>query len=295
MAIRVTQNMLNNNMLRNLNNSMGNMDKLQEMLSSGKKVSKPSDDPVVVVRGMFYRSSLMENEQFTKNTTEALSWLDTTDQALDEVGNVLKRVQELLVQSGNGSMSKDDLKMMAMEIKEIKNHVGHISNQTVNGRHIFAGSDTQNPPYDVAAGKFTNTNSTPVRLEVSEGTFVPVNINAQNVFNNPAANNVFDLLDKVIVELQNGKSAAVYSNDVSQQMDNVLTERSTLGARVNRLELVEDRLSKSEVSITGLMSKNEDADAAEVMTDLKAQENVHRAALSSGARIIQPTLIDFLR
>ncbi|MDA5108076.1 flagellar hook-associated protein FlgL [Brevibacillus thermoruber] len=295
MAVRVTQNMLNRNMLRNLYNSMGNMDKLQEQLSSGKKVSKPSDDPVIVTRGMFYRSSLIENDQFTKNTTEALNWLDATDQALDEVGNVYKRVQELVVASGNGTLSKDDLKMMAMEITELKNHLGNVANQTVNGRYIFAGTDSTKPPYDTASGQFTNKNSSLIKLEISENTYVPININAQNVFNNPAGNNIFTLLDNIVNELNNGNAATAYSDQLKQQADFVLTERAALGARVNRLELVEDRLSKSEVSITGLMSKNEDADIAEVITQLKTQENVHRAALSAGARIIQPSLVDFLR
>jgi len=244
---------------------------------------------------VFYRSSLIENDQFAKNTTEALNWLDTTDQALDEVGNVYKRVQELVVASGNGTLSNDDLKMMAMEIAELKNHLGNIANQTVNGRYIFAGTDSTRPPYDTASGQFTNTNSSLIRLEISENTYVPININAQNVFNNPAGNNIFTLLDNIVTELNNGNAATAYTDQLKQQADFVLTERAALGARVNRLELVEDRLSKSEVSITGLMSKNEDADIAEVITQLKAQENVHRAALSAGARIIQPSLVDFLR
>jgi flagellar hook-associated protein 3 FlgL len=304
MAIRVTQNMLNSNMLRNLHKSMRNMDKLQQQLASGKKVSRPSDDPVIATRGMFYRSSLMENEQYQRNVDEAQSWMDLTDKSLDEVGNVLKRVQELLVYSGDGGLSPDDLKTIGAEVTELKNHLGTLANQQINGKYIFAGTETDKPPYDPAApttvpggkGNFTNTNSSEITLEVSQNVFVAININAQNIFNYPNnAGNMFNVLDKIIDELNNGRSAAQFQNDVIQQYDNLLSERASLGARVNRIELIKDRLNAQEVNVNELMSKNEDADVAEVITELKTQESVHRAALGAGARIIQPTLLDFLR
>lgn len=300
MAVRVTQNMLNSNMLRNLHNSMRNMDKLQQQLSSGSKIERPSDDPVVAARGMFYRSSLMENDQYSRNVDEAQNWMDMTDATMDEVGNVLKRVKELLVYSGDGAVSPEDLKTMSSEIKELKNHLGTLANQQINGKYIFAGTDTNKPPYDMNAnggkGDFVNTNSSPINLEVSQNVFVTSNINAQTIFNFPDnANNMFKVLDNIITELGNGKSATQFQGAIGQQFDKLLAERASLGANVNRVELIAERLKTQEVSITGLMSKNEDANMAEVMTELKTQESVHQAALGSGARIIQPTLLDFLR
>lgn len=300
MSIRVTQNMLNSNMLRNLHNSMSNMDKYQEQLSSGKKISRPSDDPVVASRGMFYRSSLMENQQYSRNADEAKSWMDLTDKSLDEVGNVIKRVQELLVASGNGPLSPADRQTMAQEISEMKKHVGDLANSTINGRFIFGGTDTITPPYDPTAnggkGDFTNKNSSEIQLEVSQKVFVPINVNAQNFFNYPDnANNIFKVLDNIINDLNSGNSAMAHQTALTQQYDNLLAERAALGARVNRIELVIDRLDRQEVSVTELMSKNEDADESEVITKLKMQESIHSAALGAGARIIQPTLLDFLR
>ncbi|MDC0761722.1 flagellar hook-associated protein FlgL [Brevibacillus sp. AG] len=300
MAVRVTQNMLNSNMLRNLNKSMRNMDSLQEQLSSGKKIAKPSDDPVVAARGMFYRSSLMENDQYKRNVDEAKSWLDMTDSTMDEVGNVIKRIKEILVYSGDGAISPDDLKTMGSEVQELKNHLGTLANQQINGKYIFAGTDTNKAPFDPTAnagkGDFVSTNSSLINLEVSQNVFVTSNINAQKIFNFPDnANNMFKVLDNVITELSNGRGASQFITGMDQQYDKLLAERASLGASVNRVELIADRLKTQDVSITELMSKNEDADMAGVMTDLKMQESVHSAALGSGARIIQPTLLDFLR
>ncbi|WGV59616.1 flagellar hook-associated protein FlgL [Brevibacillus brevis] len=300
MAVRVTQNMLNSNMLRNLHNSMRTMDNLQHQLSSGSKIAKPSDDPVVAARGMFYRSSLMENDQYIRNVDEAQSWMDMTDGTMDEVGNVMKRIKELLVYSGDGAISPADLNTMASEVRELKTHLGTLANQQINGKYIFAGTDTNIAPYDPAAnggkGDFVSTNSSPINLEVSQNVFVTSNINAQNLFNYPNnANNMFKLLDNIITELGNGRSASQFITGIDQQYDKLLAERASLGASVNRVDLIAERLKGQDVNITGLMSKNEDADMAKVMTDLKTQESVHNAALGSGARIIQPTLLDFLR
>jgi flagellar hook-associated protein 3 FlgL len=300
MSVRVTQTMLNSNMLRNLNNSMYNMDKLQHQLSSGRKVEKPSDDPVIAARGMFYRSSLMENDQYKRNVDEAQSWMDMTDATMDEMGNIMKRVKELLVYSGNGAVSPDDLKTMGSEIEELKNHMGTLANQQINGKYIFAGTDTNKAPFDPTVnggeGAFVSTNDSPINLEVSQNVFVTSNVNAQNIFNYPNnGDNIFEVLNKVIGEMSAGRPATQFQTSMDEQYDNLLAERATLGASVNRVELIAERLNTQEVSITGLMSKNEDADMAKVMTDLKTQESVHSAALGAGARIIQPSLLDFLR
>jgi flagellar hook-associated protein 3 FlgL len=288
--------MLNNNMLRNLHNSLNSMDRYQQQLASGKKISRASQDPVVAARSMFYRTSLTENEQFTRNAQEAHAWMELTDKALDEVGNIVQRISELLVYSGDGSLSPDDLKTMGMEVAELKKHMGDLANQSINGRYIFGGTETSVPPYDAGVGNFTNTNNQEIRLEISPNVYVTINANGQDIFNYPDNNtNIFKVLDQIIGELSAGRKANQFDATLKAQFDNLLEQRAALGARVNRIELILDRLSRQEVTVTDLLSKNEDADEAEVITKLKEQESVHRAALSAGARIIQPTLVDFLR
>lgn len=294
MAIRVTQNMLNNHMLRNLSNSMGSMDKYQEQLSSGRKVSVPSDDPVVAARGMFYRTSLIENGQFQRNVNEAISWMELSDKALDEAGTIMQRVSELAVYSGNAALGPDSLAAIAEEIDQIKQHVGDLANQQVSGRYIFAGTDTFTAP--AQNGDFVSTNNADIRLELNKQVFLPINVNGQQIFNYPDnANNVFKLLDKLSAELKSGKSVAGYLDDINAQSDNLNAQRASLGARINRIDLVSERLQNEEISLNKLMSDNEDADMEEVITQLKTQENVHRSALGAGARILQPSLMDFLR
>ena len=295
MAIRVTQTMLNNNMLRNLSNSMGTMDRYQEQLSSGKKISRPSQDPVVATRAMFFRSSLIQNEQFQRNVNEAQSWMEISDKSLDEAGSIMQRLRELAVYSGDGALGKDSLQAIGKEIEQIRDHMGNIANQTVGGRYIFAGTDTTTPPFN--NGKFTNTNGDEISLEVNKGIRLPINVLGKDVFSFKGQDNqdIFELMDSLVQDLSDGKPINDKLGSIDEQIDNLLAVRATLGARMNRIELVKGRLESEEVNVTTLMSENEDADIAEVITQLKAQENVHRAALGAGSRIIQPSLVDFLR
>lgn len=298
MTVRVTQSMLNRTFLQNLSRNLASLDKLQNQLSSGRKIAKPSDDPVVAVRGMAYRSALVEIAQFKRNVDEGLTWLETTDKALDEATNLLQRARELLVRGLNGAMTDEDRAAMAKEIAQIKEQLGNVANTAVAGRYIFAGTDTKNPPYDAQTGTWANQNGQDILVEIGKGIYLPINVLGKDVFAVPdAANGVFGVLDTIARGLDGDATVNLNAElgRLDQQLDNLLAVRATVGARMNRFELIQYRLESDEVNVTRLLSKEEDADMAEVITNLKTAENVYRAALAAGARIIQPSLVDFLR
>jgi flagellar hook-associated protein 3 FlgL len=296
MSLRVTQNMLNQNLLFNLQRTNKTMDQLQEQVSSGRKINKPSDNPVTAVRGMFYRSSLNEIDQYKRNADDGLSWMTTTDEALDEVTSVLQRVRELTLQGSNGTNSETDRNAIAEEISQLKEHLGEISNSQIGGRYIFAGTDVKNPPYDASAKQFTNANNEKLELVVGQNNTVQINVKGIDIFNNDGNGGIFKVLSDIEADFRSGTPGSTdHIAQLDSQVDNLLRHRSELGARMNRMELSISRIDGLEVSTTRLLSGEEDVDMAEVITNLKSQENVQRAALSVGARIIQPSLVDFLR
>lgn len=296
MGFRINQNMLNQNMLSNLQKSYEAMDKYQNQLSSGKKISKPSDDPVVAVRGMYYQTSLNEIDQFKKNSNEAQSWLQTTDDATSQITDVLQRVRELTVQGLNGANDASAKNSIAKEISQLKDQLGDIANTDMGGRYVFAGTDTQTPPYDTSQKKFVNTNQEKMEWQVGKGSSIPVNVNGTDVFNYNGG--IFQVLDNITVGLEdpNGvPSNNNYLNQIDDQTNNLLGIRADLGARMDRAQLSSSRLDDLNTSTTSLLSQDEDADIAQVITNLQTQQNVYRAALSVGAQIIQPSLADFLK
>ncbi|WP_226580610.1 flagellar hook-associated protein FlgL [Halobacillus litoralis] len=300
--MRVTQSMLSNNMLRNLSNSYSNMGKYQDQLSSGKKISRPSQDPVVAMKGMNYRSELQEVEQYKRNINEVHNWMDNSDSALDKTTQAMQRVRELTVQASNGTYEEGQRANIAKEIRQLKEHLGSMANTKVNDKYIFNGSNTTEPPVnmDDSSSFVVSQNNTPVAIEVSSGVKLQTNVTPGNVF----SEGLFNDLENFANALEDGSKLGTNMDETElggflttfdDHINNMVNERADLGARMNRVDLIEDRLATQEVSASKLVSENEDADIEKVIMNLKTQESIHRAALGVGSRIIQPSLMDFLR
>ena len=147
--MRVTQSMLANNMLRNLSSSYGQMGKYQEQLSTGKKISKPSDDPVVAMKGINYRSQLTEVKQYQRNIGEVHNWMDNSDSALDKATQAMQRIRELTVEASNDTYESGQRGNIAKEIRQMKDHLASIANTKVNDKYIFNGANTTEAPVDM--------------------------------------------------------------------------------------------------------------------------------------------------
>ncbi|MFF2443265.1 flagellar hook-associated protein FlgL [Priestia megaterium] len=293
--MRVTQGMLAANSLKQISNSYNKLETLQNQLSTGKKITRPSDDPVVATKGMAYRSNLSEVNQYKRNLTEAQSWFDSSESGLEQVNSILQRTKELVVQGLNGTNESDDRQAIAREIEQLKLDYMQVGNTQVAGNYIFNGVNVGTAPIsENASGMIeSNINLDPFSVEVSKGIQLRVNIHPENIFGQGA----FDLMNNVqtAFEQNDVNSLKDLSTQVDTQLSRLLAERSELGARSNRLELIENRLDSQEITATKMLSNNEDAEIEKIITDLTVQESVHRAALGVGAQIIQPTLLDFLR
>ncbi|MEH6986944.1 flagellar hook-associated protein FlgL [Cytobacillus firmus] len=286
--MRVTQSMLSNNMLRNLSNSYSRMDKLQDQISTQKKFTKPSDDPVAAMMGMNYRTDLNRIQQFTRNIGEVRNWVDSTDDALDKGVLALQRIRELTVQASNGTLEGDQRKAVAEEVKQLKEHLQNLGDTQVGGKYIFNGHQTNVRPSE------SGFQSGTIELEVFSGIKIPVNTEGKALFGDMFSDE--GDIQKLITALEtNDPAVGDMLENVDKNIDNFLSARALIGAKQNRVELMEDRLSQQEVFSTRILSDNEDIDMEKAIIELTTQESIHRAALSVGARIIQPSLTDFLR
>ncbi|AXI31957.1 flagellar hook-associated protein FlgL [Priestia megaterium] len=293
--MRVTQGMLAANSLKQISNSYNKLETLQNQLSTGKKITRPSDDPVVATKGMAYRSNLSEVNQYKRNLTEAQSWFDNSESGLEQVDAILQRTKELVVQGLNGTYGSDDRQAIAREIEQLKMDYMQVGNTQVAGNYIFNGVNVGAPPVsEDASGTIKSTiNLDPFSVEVSKGIQLRVNIHSENIFGQDSFNLMNNL--QTAFEQDDVSSLKDLSTQLDTQISTLLAERSELGARSNRLELIGNRLDSQEITATKVLSDNEDAEIEKVITDLTVQESLHRAALGVGAQIIQPTLLDFLR
>ena len=288
--MRVTQSMLSNNMLRNLTSSYNRMGKMQEQLSSGKKVNRPSDDPVTVMKGLGYGMTVDKVGQYQKNLGEVNNWLDSSDDALDGVGQVLHRVNDLVRNAANsGAMTPEDREKIKIELEQMQKQLQDLSNTKVGDKYIFSGTMTDKPLFNGTTYETADEYSSNVEIEVFDGVDLRVNT---------IAGKMFQEIDDLFVKLKTEGEDFDYSAGIAivdGHLDRVLTARADIGARSNRAELMHNRLEMQEGAAKKQRSENEDIDYEKVITEMITQESIHRAALSVGARIIQPSLVDFLR
>jgi len=282
---------------------MAKMDKLNTQLATGTRINTPSDDPAGLVTSLRLRTKLHQNEQYKKNVSDALSWMEIADSALNNYNSVLQRVRELTVEAANGTNEPSSLKAIADELKQLKDEIGDIANTTLDDRYIFGGTRTMDKVYDKASGQWLG-NANPINYEIGENITLQVNLTGE-VFDvdfstDPPelAGSIFATLDKLIADVENGLYEEIGGADLAkldEHINNLLSYRSEVGAKMNRLEMVNSRLEDTEVNYTKLLSDNEDVNMAKVIVELTNQENIYRASLAAGARIIQPSLVDFLR
>ncbi|GAE33030.1 flagellar hook-associated protein FlgL [Halalkalibacter akibai] len=397
--MRVTQMMLSQSSLRNINQGYNRLATIQDQLATGKKITRASQDPVVAMKGMRYRSQVTEVEQFKRNLSEAYNWMDTADATLDKGTEVLQRIRELATQAANDTYNPTERANVAKEVAQLREHLESLGNTKNSNKYIFNGTNTTNAPIQnttnldrgiqalfdgtipdlatvevvhngkifkhvgtengqhifqdatqttpafgdanfnagairliigqdetvtflqpnrahdpanpasqevlttavrsndivVANANAVSVNSQSVEIELLKGVSVPVNINPSSVFSNALFGDLLRLERALEDGSVKGTELSGYIDNVFGHIDRFVTERAELGARINRVQMIENRLMEQEVSANRIMSENEDAEMEKVIIALMTQESIHRAALSSGARIIQPSLMDFLR
>ena len=327
--MRITNSMMLNSMMRNMGKNLSRMSKTEEMLATGKKFSLPSDNPIGVSRSLRLNTDVANMEQYKRNTEDAASWMGTTETSLDNIVTVFQRARELTVQAANETNSKEERSAIGIEMSQLKNQIVSIANSTYAGSYIFSGFKTNQALMD-GDGNYLpadlSKNET-IEFNIGIGDRMAVNILPQKLFGvigvktaddpvdanaiinptplpppalPPPLNKVpqmIQVFDDLIKGLQNNVTSDIKTGLVRLdiQFNNVNAVRSEVGVKTNRLELTLNRIDSDILNLKDLLSKNEDADMAEVIMNLKMQENVYQASLSGGAKIIQPTLLDFLR
>jgi flagellar hook-associated protein 3 FlgL len=269
---------------------------VQHQLSTGKQINQPSDDPVGTGVALSLQNELSDIQQNQRNINDGVSWLQTSDSALSNVDDTLQRVRELVVQASNGSQDQQSRDATLQEIGQLEGTLRDNANATFDGRYVFSGTLTNTPPYTAASNTYQG-NALPVQRLIGSGQTAAVNVDGPTAFG-PNGNNVFDLIDQIKADLTSNNQAALGNADlagIDTSLSTVLQSRSTVGALNNRLNTQLTRLKNQEVNISGLLSDTTDADMAKTMVTYSQTQAIYQSALQAGARIIQPSLLDYLQ
>ncbi len=298
---RITPNLMAERSLNDINSQLARISKLQEQLSSGLRVNRPSDDPIDARRAINIRTLLQRNDQFISNIDDVEPLVDETASSLLGVVDVLQRAIELTTQGANGTNSQAQLDALALEINALLETVFTTSNAQTNGRSIFAGTATLNPAFSATrvGGEITavtyDGNNNLFSVDISEGASINVNIPGAEAFQDSV--DVFAVLIGIRDSMRAGDQADLANvrlDELQESLDQTLFGVARVGATQNRLERISNNLQDTDLSLQELLSDKIHADFAETVLNLNVAQNSYEAALSAAGRILQVSLLDYI-
>ncbi|UOW67202.1 flagellin [Paraclostridium bifermentans] len=321
--MRITNGNVMSTYLRDLQNNLQSMDKLNTQLNTSKQVNKISDDPFKTVKIMNVQGEINNVEKYNYNCDEITGWLDITDESLDRVGNLTSEIKTLLT-SIQDTFGPDEIKAVQTEINEKIKQVGEAMNTTYAGKYVFGGSVTDQPPVRVETDPnsglakivINNTDKdgnvdpnlsarldASLKSEISDGITMDYNLTINSITSTTGKEtgkkSGLDILNDVVQKLNSDPvdmdEIKKISSDLGDYMNDVLNNRSLIGAKTNTVSAVKDSNEENILEMKGTFSQMQDVDYADKFMELKEAQMIYNATLQVGAKLLQPTLLDYLR
>lgn len=145
--MRVTQNMIAESFMRNMYQNLSRLGEKNDQISSQKRISRPSDDPVGAALAMRLRRQLAAMDQYKSNAEDAITWLKDTEAALTNTGDILHRLNDLTIQAANGTLTEEDRQTILHEVQELKDQLLQEANSTHVDRYLFSGYHVDKQPF----------------------------------------------------------------------------------------------------------------------------------------------------
>jgi flagellar hook-associated protein 3 FlgL len=278
------------------------LSKTQLQIATGRRILSPSDDPVGTTQMFPLNALVANNEQYLKNANAADSRLSLEDRTLAGVTDVLQRVHELAVQGNNDTLSAEDRRSVAIELREhLQTLLGLANSQDANGEYIFAGTEVTTEPFvEAPAGTFTYQGDSNQRsVQISESRQVQVGDPGDDVFMNVpfsggGAQSIFETIDALATTFEADSADTNALTDLQSAIDNVVTVRAKVGARQQALD--SQRVINEELILRGeqTLSEIRDLDYAEAVSRLNLQLTGLQASQQAFTRIQNLSLFNYL-
>ncbi len=324
--MRITNASMVRSHLYDTQNNLTNMSKINQQISTGKVINTVSDDPHKAIKIMNINNEIKYTEKYNYNINESVGWMNTTDGALDNVGNLLGEIKETILKVGNGTYSQNEMKSLNEDMNEKIKQLADTLNSTHGGKYLFGGSSVDDAPITVIENpdgtvklEFskdkngqTIPNTDDLKADISSGINIDYNISVGEILNIKDGNgNTVNLLDEInnlstlMNDIANGdeqtaaKAKETLLNDTKGKIDtlfdHVVNERTSLGVRVSTAEKIKELNDEDILNIQDVLSKTQDTDVVEKFIELKSAEMIYQASIQVGAKLIQPTILDYIR
>ena len=291
--MRVTNKIIAAQIKDTISRNTQRLQKSQASIASGKRINKPSDDPIGTIQAIKQRARIDRIDQFTRNIDDGLGSLNRTDTVLGEVRNQLVRAKEIALAQANSTADASVRASAAKEVAVILEDIVSLANTEFSGRFIFAGRKTQTQPFELDASTVTyHGDEGKIQRQIGFHETIQTNIGGMTVFPQ-----IFDTLVNLREALQQNDQTATLATlaDLDANIETTLNTQADVGARVNRLDTQKERMEDAKIEMTKILSDTEDVDLAEAITEFTLKQTALQAALESAAKMFQSSLLNFLR
>ena len=303
--MRVTPKITINNFIRNIHQQAGAILKTQQQIASQKRINKISDDPNGMGQVLGYRDKIATIEQYKENIDRAISQLETNELTLDFASDLVLTAQRMAENYSGVDVSPEEKRLVAQQIKDLYEQLESLANSTFNDNYIFAGHATDTAPFSHDAGYNSTYHGDDGQLRVMVGENVEININAdgRNIFQNAANGgvNLFDELKNLVDGLENADpvagSAQIQAtvSPLYEARQQINDRRAEYAPALYRLQYTDEYWDNLKPKMQGMLADTEQADITQAALELKNLEVAYETTLATAARIIQPSLMDFLQ
>ncbi|MBU2621912.1 MAG: flagellar hook-associated protein FlgL [Proteobacteria bacterium] len=278
----------------NLGKACEEMNNSNRIVSSGKRILNLSDDPVGLTQSLKIKSTLSGLDQLGRNISMGKSWLASSESALSHVQELISGAKALSVQMASGTTGAAQRASASLTVQNILDEIVSLANTEVGGRYIFSGSKTDTAPF---SSDDTNTityngNDEPFAVKIGRDTTVQVGKDGDEVFGT-----IFKTLSDLKVALNGNDVPGIQASltSLTDHFNEISGNISDIGSKMNRMEIKENIFQDLKITNTDRLSTIEDADIAEAIMDLKAKELAYQAALVSSSKVMQLSLVDYLK
>jgi flagellar hook-associated protein 3 FlgL len=307
--MRITQNMMSNLFVRNIQKQTEAMLQRQEQLTTQKRINRPSDDPGGMARVLDGRSTLAAIDQYVENIKQGKSRLEITETTLEQVDDLVQQALKLAEANSDEEITPEQRALAAEKVKGIYDHVMQLANSRLGDRYMFAGYQTDtapftrdadpNDPTDDFTAVYHGDNGS-FQIPIADNVTVSVDADGQNYFGD-GTTGVFSELQKLINGLENTADLDAGTAAIRATVDpleaahaQIMKKRSEGAPKLYRLESSEQHWTHFKTKVQEAMGRDEDADITRVAVELNNLRNAYETSMAAAAKIIQRGLVDFL-
>lgn len=300
--MRVTANTSSENALFYIQQGRAKLDKLQELISSGQNVNRPSDDPISTNLILGVADKIKTGDQFKSNIDKTQILLQVTSTALQGMADTIKLAKDLASSLANGGSDADTISNSVKQLQALKQQMIDMGNTQFNDSYIFGGADNTTPPF-TGASPYYSGDETALKVEIGNATTQQTNIPGNQILTADTAvsqpygtTNILQAIDQLIIDVtaNDVNGIATRAADLLAGSKQIQNAQNDIVTRVVRLDSAEKMNANNRNTLLTIVGNVQNVDYAKLGVELTQQQTAFNASLSATAKITQLSLLDYL-